>query len=412
MGYRTYVPVEDVKENAQDNLIFDQKSSLLENEFVRCIVDPKRGSLVSLLDKRTGVEMVNGQSEFGFGQYVYERFSKANTEAYTKAYVKSGWDWALDELGRPNLTDDPYRMVKGADATLEFARNAVSVSAVMQFRSRADLPHDFTVIITLYRNVPFVEITWSINSKPAEPWPEAGWISFPFNVTRPEFKLGRLGAIVNPATDFVKGSNFDYGFLNTGMAVIDKAGRGFGLCSPDAPGVSLDRPGLWRYSGYFIPEKPNVFVNLYNNQWSTNFTEWVEGSWSARMYVWVVDRFDNGGSIVVPSEELRVPLKAVLADGPAGKLPVVDSGISLSKKGVLVTAFGKNPDGAGTLLRLWEQTDVGGKCRITLPAQAAFTSARMCDLRGVKTAMKAYPIVNASFEVELHPYQPLSLLLE
>ena len=356
--------------------------------------------------------MVNGHSEFGFGQYLYERFSKENTEAYTKAYVKGGWDWALDELGKPNLTDDPYRMVKGTGAKTMFTRNDISVGAVMQFAPRVDMPHDVTLVITLYKGIPYVEITWSINSKPAEPWPEAGWMSFPFNLQRPVFKLGRLGAVVNPATDFVKGSNFDYCFLNTGLAIIDEAGMGFGLCSPDAPGVSLDRPGLWRYSGSFIPEKPNLFVNLYNNQWSTNFTEWVEGSWSVRMYVWGVDKFENGSAIVVPSEELRVPLKAVIAEGPPGKLPVVNSGIMLSMKGVFVTAFGKNPDGAGTLLRLWEQTGSAGTCRVILPSSAHFTRAQGCDLRGEKRDGRIYPINEGVFELPIHAYRPVSVILE
>ncbi len=370
MGYRTYVPAGESNEDQQGGLVLDEEAGILENEFVKCTIDTKNGTLLSVRSKQTGLEMVNAQSEFGFGQYLYERFSKEDTEAYTKAYVKGGWDWSLDELGRPNLTDDPSCLIKGTGAKITFTKNGVSVGAVMHCAPQGGMPHDVTRIIRLYRNMPYVEITWSINSKPAEPWPEAGWISFPFNIQRPVFKLGRLGAVVNPATDFIKGSNFDYGFLNTGMAVIDGTGKGFGLCSPDAPGVSLDRPGLWKYSGSFIPQKANVFVNLYNNQWSTNFTEWIEGSWSARMYVWAIDRFENGGSVVVPSEELRVPLRALIAEGPAGKLPVMNSGISLSRKGVLVTAFGKNPDGRGTLLRLWEQTGNAGTCKVTLPSTA------------------------------------------
>jgi hypothetical protein len=282
----------------------------------------------------------------------------------------------------------------------------------MQFAPRADLPHDVTLVITLYRDARYLELTWSINGKPAEPWPEAGWISFPFNIQRPVFKLGRLGAVVNPATDFVKGSNVDYGFLNTGMALVDEAGRGFGLCSPDAPGVSLDRPGLWKYSTSFTPRQGNVFVNLYNNQWSTNFTEWVEGSWSTRIYVWGVDSYENGSSIVMPSEELRVPLKAVIAEGPGGTLPAVSPGVVLSMKGVLVTAFGRNPDGAGTLLRLWEQTGNAGICKVSLPRNARFTSARQCNLRGETKGGKVYAISEGTFSVDLQPYQPLSLLLE
>ena len=411
MGYRTYVPVDPIADTHSGSLHIDEMKGVIENRFLRCVIEPEKGSIVSLVDKRTGTEMVNAGNEFGFGQYLYERFSKANVEAYTKAYVKGGWDWALDELGRPNLTDDPYRSGRGNKATATYVQSGISVSAVMRFAPGPEVPHDVTMIVTLYRDIPYAEITWSINGKPAEPWPEAGWISFPFNVRQPVFKLGRLGAVVDPAIDFVRGSNADYCFLNTGMAVVDAAGRGFGLCSPDAPGVSLDRPGLWRYSRDFLPARPNVFVNLYNNQWSTNFTEWVEGSWSARMYVWGIDRYEEGSGIVVPSEELRVPLKASLMTGPPGSLPPMRAGIVLSRQGVLVTAFGQNPDGAGTLLRLWEQTGAGGTLKVTLPKGSRFTTAQVVDLRGEGTGEKAFPITEGMLEVDLHPYRPMSLLL-
>lgn len=73
------------------------------------------------------------------------------------------------------------------------------------------------------------------------------------------------------------------------MAIIDNQGKGFGLNTPNAPAVSLDRPGLFRFSGEFIPQRPNVFVNLFNNQWGTNFTEWIEGGFSCQS-ISVVDR--------------------------------------------------------------------------------------------------------------------------
>src|SRR4029079_1513214 len=116
------------------------------------------------------------------------------------------------------------------------------------------------------------------------------------------------------------------------------------------------------------PKQPNVFVNLYNNLWSTNFTEWIEGSWSARMYLWSVDHFNNESSIITPSEQFRSPLQAITVNNNGGALPLVAAGVQLSMKGVSLTAFGKNPDGDGTILRLWEQAGNNGTCIVTLPA--------------------------------------------
>ena len=414
MGYKTYVPVvnqvETVQENEKD-LSVNKVNHTIENYYFKIILDPEKGSISSLLDKRTGREMVNADSKWGFGQYLYERFSRENADSYVDAYVKAGHHWAVAELGRPNLSDEPYKAIHGGKAKVIYEQENISVKAIMLFSPTDEMPHDYSITIALSKNSPFVDLTWNINSKPAEPWPEAGWISLPFNIQNPEFRLGRTGGIVNPVTDFVKGSNFDYYFLNSGMAIIDNNGNGFGICSPDAPGISLDRPGLWKYSGDFTPKKPNVFFNLYNNQWSTNFTEWIEGSWSARFYLWSITGYDNEKSIITPSEEKRVPLKAAVFNGPEGDLPVTGSGLSLSQKGILVTALGENPDGEGTILRLWEQAGHDSRCIVQFSETLPFRTAQPCDLRG-QISGKTYDIMNGKLIFDIKACQPLSFILK
>lgn len=409
-GYRNYVFVKD-SSLASNDVKLDEQSNTIENNFYKIQFDPARGAIASIIETRTGKELVNKASEYGFGQYLYERFSKKDAENYTDSYVKAmGKEWANAELGRPNLTEGPHITEKGGIAKMVFTKSAVGVSATMFFTPTKEVPHDYSITVSLYANAPYAELVWNINAKPAEPWPEASWISLPFKVDDPSFKLGRLGGVVDPATDFVKGSNVDYGFLNTGLSVIDKNGNGIGLSSPDAPGISLDRPGLWKYSTDFKPERPNVFVNLYNNLWSTNFTEWIEGSWSAKMYLWSVDHFNNERSIITPSEEFRSPLKVVMAGNSGGGLPLVAAGVQLSMKGVLVTAFGNNPDGQGTILRLWEQAGNNGTCTVTLPARHPYKTARFCNLRG-EPLSKAFDI-NNTIDVRVKAYEPVSILLQ
>lgn len=409
-GYRNYVLINEPHSTSSEVKV-DELSNTIENAFYKIQLDPARGAIASVIEKRTGRELVNKASEYGFGQYLYERFSKKDAENYTASYVKAFRDeWANAELGRPNLTDEPHITEKGGPAKIIFTKSAVGVSATMLFAPTQRVPHDYSISVNLYAGASYAELVWNINGKPVESWPEAGWISLPFNVQDPSFKLGRLGGVVNPATDFVRGSNLDYGFLNTGMTVVDKNGGGVGLSSPDAPGISLDRPGLWKYSLDFVPQRSNVFVNLYNNIWSTNYTEWIEGSWSAKVYLWSFDHFSNEGSIITPSEEFRSPLKAVMAYGKGGNLPVSAAGVQLSRKGILLTAFGNNPDGAGTILRLWEQAGNSGPCTITLPAGHPYKTARLCNLRG-EPLSKEFK-VGSAFEVPVKAYEPVSILLQ
>ena len=106
----------------------------------------------------------------------------------------------------------------------------------------------------------------------------------------PTFHLARLGSIVDPAKDLVRGSNHEIFCLNGGLLVSGADGSRTGICPIDAQLVSLERPGLWRYSRDFVAHKPDVFVGLFNNVYSTNFAQWIEGSWSSRVRLWAVGR--------------------------------------------------------------------------------------------------------------------------
>jgi hypothetical protein len=410
MGYTTFVSTDEEAVSPKSNLSFDAEKAMMENDFFKITFDKQSGTIKSLIDKKSNKEMVSANSEYKFGQYVNERFAKTQTDKYAKDYIKAGWNWAYQELGRINLDDTPYKKSSGKNAEIEFSKDALSVTAIMTFKGDTDLTHNYSMVFTLYENKPLVEVIWNISGKPAEAWPEAGWVSFPFNIENPQFKLGRLGAVVDPVKDFVKGSNLDYGFITTGVGVLDKNNQGFGLTSPDAPGVSLDRPGLWKYSTDFVPQKGNVFFNLYNNQWSTNFTEWVEGSWSAKFYIWNIDSYSDGSSIVIPSEEIRNPMMVSYADGAAGKQVVTSKGVSVSEKGVLVTFFGKNRDGEGDVIRLWEQSGKTSPCMVTLPVDNKYKSVQPCNLRGEKIG-KEISIRNNAFEVKMNANQPSSFIL-
>jgi alpha-mannosidase len=363
-----------------------------------------------VIDKRSGVEMVKKDSKYVFGGYMYERFSRENTDSYAKDYIKGGWEWAFAELGRPNLTDDKYLQVHPVPYNVEYEYDNIKVSAIMYFRKDAQNPHDFTLEYSLYTDRPYLEIRWGILGKSPEAWPEGGWISFPFNAGKPEFRLGRLGAVVDPLKDFIKNSNLDYCFVNSGVAVTEGGKAGFVVSSPDVPAVSLDRPGLWRFSKDFKPSEPNVFFNLFNNQWSTNFTEWIEGSWNASFYVWAIGNYENEASLITPSEELRVPLLAEFAPGSDGSLPVSAKGIELSMKGVFVSAFGKNPNGDGLLLRLWEQSGNSGTCTVTLPEGLDGSTALPVNLRG-EAQGKPIRIKDRNFSLDITGYQPRSFVI-
>ncbi len=412
LGYRTYVPVKTSP--ILPSLSADPQAATIENACFKATLDAACGAVRSLIDQRTGRELVDTAAPHGFGQYLYERFDANNTQAFVKAYIKINADWAFNELGKPNLPPAdqvPYRAASPKNCQLTFEKTSVSVTAIMASAASADLPHAVTTKLVLYGDKPYADLEVTLHDKPADPWPEAGWICLPCKVAAPQFRLGRLASLVDPAKDVVRGTNRHLFGVNSGLTMTDPQGRGVGLCSIDNPLISLDTPGCWKYSLDFVPQRPAAYVNLFNNQWTTNFRMWNEGTWTSRVRLWAIGEYQPEAALVTPSQESRFPLLAAAYEGASGTLPPTQAGLELGRKGVAVTAFGPHPDGPGVLLRLWEQAGQAGKCRVQLPNGMSAKCVQPVDLRGQATGE---PLVaqGGTFEANLSAFAPASYVIK
>ena len=113
---------------------------------------------------------------------------------------------------------------------------------------------------------------------------------------------------------------------------------------------------------------------------------------------------------MIPSEEIRNPLMTAYTSGVAGDLAATAKGVSISEKGVLVTFFGKNRDGKGDIIRLWEQNGKTSNCAVSLPLGSKYKLAQPCNLRGEKSGA-IISIKNNTFQVTMNANQPASFIL-
>jgi len=326
----------------------------------------------------------------------------------------------------PSAKEHPYCAATATGASVEISSSATSASAVLKAAPRGIITDATQLRVTLYADEPWLDLEWSIAQKTPDPWPEGGWLCFPLRADAPKFRLARLGSIVDPAKDLVRSANHDIFCLNGGLTVEGADGGRTGICPIDAQLVSLERPGLWHYSRDLVAHKPDVFIMLFNNVYSTNFAQWIEGSWSSRVRLWLVDRRESTpSSLIGNSWEARVACLAAVADASPGKLPSLATGLAVEKpasgrapvaagvssRGPLVTAFGPNPYGEGTLLRLWEQTGDGGTFTVHLPHGMAVGTARPCDLRGQPSGAPITVSAHGVFSTMIRPMAPASFIL-
>lgn len=410
-GYRTYVVTNETP--PPPLLVADSANRTIESPFFKAVLDPPRGCVASLIDKRSGRELVDPAAPHGFGQYFYERFSWQNLEDWLNASLYPQYRahrFAFTAYDMPR--DVPYAAAAAGNLSLEVKRTAIDVTAVMTGTLPGPgQPQQISIRLTLPATIPAADLTVDWRKQP-DSWPEAAWICLPFKVSHPEFRLGKLGGDLDPVKDVeVEQANHHNSWVNTGAAVFDgQTGAGVGVCPIDSPMVSLGEPGEYKFSARYVPSAPSIYLNLYNNHWRTNFAAWVgDGSrMSSRVRIWSFDRFAPESALFTPAMEARVPLAASRSACAPGSLPPARADLTLSRKGVSLTAFGPDPDGDGTVLRVWEQSGTGGDLTITLPP--GFLSAIPVNLRG-EPAGEEIPVRDNRFTTPLGRYAPASFIL-
>ncbi len=388
--------------------------------------DFEKGGIASLVENATGRELVK-QGGHVLGQFLHERFSRNEVDRYSKIYNERQKNDGLSKPGMPDVAHLPYAAITPSGWRARMKSSPLGVEVVMTPDDTKGLAKAYEMRFMFPDHLPCVDITWHVEDKTPDPIPEGGWLCLPFNVEGPSFRVGRIGGTIDPTKDIIFGASKDILCADRAITVRNgPGGAGVGVASVDLPLWSLGRPGLWRYEPDYVPTEPEVFANLYNNQWNTNYPLWIPGTWSASLRVYpVAGGADEEQSIFTPAWEIRQPCVAAFAEGDdlaakntkgakngragAPRTPTA-SGVALSRTGVRVTAFCPNPDGEDTVLRVWEQSGKSGAVTVTLPNGIKAVKAQPVNLRGER-AGDPIPVKDGRFSFELNAWFPRSFIL-
>lgn len=412
-GYKTI----SLKGNNAIDKVEPKEEATLENKFLKIKVNRKSGGIVSIIEKASGRELVDAQSKYAFGQYFYQRFDSAQNHDYHTGCVhlntvygsndRSCWGWNT----RADMPSSPsYQCAVPEFQSMKLRRTTTSTDVILSANAGGIIQSDVTTVISLPNDLPWFEIKVQLDNKKPDYWTEAGSIYLPVKAANPQFRIGRLEAMSNPATDFASGSNRTYGYVNTGAMIVDSNGKGLAICPLDHGIMSFGDKGLCTIDPDYVPTKPLALVSMFNNIWTINFPYWIKGSLSSRVRIWATENLKDS-SLVIAATEARYPVMVGHAEGGAGKLPASAIGLELSRKGVNLVSFIRNPDGKGSLMRLWEQSGTSGNLSVKFPEGSKFTKATPVNLRG-EIAGKPIPVSDRTLKFFMKAYSPASFILE
>lgn len=412
-GYKTFVLTDEVPVNMKTTLVGDERAGFIENQWYKITFDKSRGCIKSIWDKMNKRELVDPNAKDGFGSYVYECYDKKQSLQYLKEYIYDDYKKSHYCItGKSTYLDDHTKGVHEAARRMELyvEDHKSSIQAILvPSISIGEEKHTSGMKVILYENMPYIDIKLSVVNKPATEEPEAGWIALPFQTKEPVYRIGRLGSVIDPAKDLIEGSQFNYIWSNSGLMIKDKD-YSIGICALDAPAVQLGDLNFMHFADKYENPQSHLYFNLFNNRWNTNFTSFWNGNLTTEVRLWVNQpSADDALGLVVPAWETRLPLQVGIATCSGGKLPVENEGVKVSRKGVLVTAYGHNLDGEGKLLRLWEETGESSSCEVSLPVKKDGI-AQPVNLRGIPCG-QPIKIQNGKFKVQLTGFAPASYLI-
>ena len=239
------------------------------------------------ISKLRNHECIFADSQHRIGAFEYEVYSEDEIDGFMNRYIKPDFmsvAWVVEDNGKPGLRKEQkeYRHFK---AKLQAAYcDEKGLYLLMEGDSEANVmfgcPMD--MILHLIPKETEVELEYSWYDKPANRIPEGLWLHF--GLLKPLTSISKLGHEIDPC-DVISCGNREL-HATDGILKFEE----YVLETLDAPVLAVGEPRLYGFYNE-IPDTANgVWVNLFNNQWGTNFPMWNEGNAKFRFVIRTIEK--------------------------------------------------------------------------------------------------------------------------
>lgn len=387
-GYKTYI-IRDTAESDQKATMprSEDYQVILENRWFRIEADKQTGSIRSLIDKTSGKEWVDNTKPFGFGQYRYDIYGDEEITEYLRRSAFRIYHWFLDDFGRNdypysqehecfNPHDFSVRRIRNKKSSTIIMETSISDKSFTEFGNAKKLITE----ITLYDEFPYIDLEYKLDRKQETPFIESGHIIFPVNLNNPEISINKPGSVIDPSNGVVrKGNNFLYCVEN--WVDLSDGKNGIAVIAYDTPLFSIGNSAIYKYYESYRKNDPVLFFNTFNNQWATNFPQWLGGNYSFKYRL-----IPHKGSWK-ESDLWRLSLESItpafIGYAPdktacTPSLPAASSEWINVSEGMLIQTVKPSEDGNGFIIRLREIKGDTGNVTLSIPFTCK--SIDVCDL--------------------------------
>lgn len=378
LGYRCYEPSQTYKSQLSIGPNF------LENEYLRIEVD-KNGFVTSLKDKRTGLELVDRKSKYGFGQLVQASKEYNGPVNFSKPSI------------RVRQTSPLAASLIITDAKSPLSKTEITLCAgepIVRFK------HKFNLQRTPYASYDDGSIKYDI--------------AYPFNIPNAKLTFDTPAGLLNPYTDYMPKANCILNVQHGG----DIAGSEIAVSFFSRQAFNWEFGNInWIWGTPIPPQTTELMMRLLSKHDEAKYKEGI-GRVIVEPDAPNVLTFETAFYIHKPGDEnvihfleseanplIAMPIKA----NPNGNLPSSAQFIKLDGDGFSLLTFKKAEVGSGYVIRLMENKNRQSKIQIS-SGFLKIDSAELLDI--VENPIGKLPVQNGVFAIEIHPREIVTIRLQ
>ena len=324
-------------------------STIIDSPFYRVELDPVSGSIRSIYDKELNKELVDAQSAWRFGQYLYITGGDEEPNSILQYRAVSP---------KPEL--HPHAARDGRLLSMEETNWYWRAALVSSTENTPEIHTE----IRVYKRQKKIELIEEIVKKP-ELKKEAVYFAFPFAMTHPQFQYEIQNGVVNPAKDMYPGAGHEWFSIQHWISV-QQDGLSATVMPLDVPLATFGDINRGEWPTEFGQRPGSIFSYAMNNYWHTNYRAEQGGHFRFRYFITSAARTDAAALSRLGWEE-STPLEQdqIRSQDKALDLPRPLNGnegcfLTIDDPNLLLDTWKPAEDGNGTILRF---IDLGGEPR-------------------------------------------------
>ena len=372
-------------------------TTTLESPYYRVELDPVSGAVRSIYDKQLNKELVDQQSPWRFGQYLYVDGGDKEPNSILQYRVVSP---------RPEL--QIHLASQGRLISVE--RTAYGWRACLD-SSAENTPHIVSEI-RLFENEKKIELIEDVSKKEVLT-KEAVYFAFPFAMSHPQFQYEIQNGVVDPSKDMYPGAGHEW-FSAQHWVSVQQNGVSATVMPLDTPLITLGDINRGAWPTEFGQRPGNILAYAMNNYWHTNYRAGQGGDFHFRYIITSAPSIDDaalsrmGWEEATPLEvnEIRSQDQALELSRPLdGKQA---SFLTVNDPDVVLDTWKPAENGDGTILRL---IDLGGQPRTVTISTPLLTIRKASETDAIERDQKPLPVNSGGVQVQITPHQILTIRL-